>query len=128
MGDTPTSTPPRMRSETPTEESPEDTLMLTPTVSSRELNTSPTELVSVLLTLVSQLPQPSTQSPWLPQPLTQSLWLPQSMTELPQNQSRTPQRLPRPRPLTSPLLPPQRPVREEDVRLTQLSSLEPPES
>merc|ERR1712012_1304999 len=65
--------------------------------------------VSVLLTLVSQLPQPSTQSPWLPQPLTQSLWLPQSMTELPQNQSRTPQRLPRPRPLTSPLLPPPRP-------------------
>merc|ERR1712209_360673 len=118
MGDTPTSTPPRMRSETPTEESPEDTLMLTPTVSSRELNTSPTELVSVLLTLVSQLPQPSTQSPLLPQ----------SMTELPQNQSRTPQRLPRPRPLTSPLLPPPRPVREEDVRLTQLSSLEPPES
>merc|ERR1719387_3086532 len=113
--DTPTSTPPRMRSETPTEESPEDTLMLTPTVSSRELNTLLTELVSVLLTLVSQLPQPSTQSPWLPQPSTQSLLLPQSMTELPQNQSRTPQRLPRP-------------VREEDVRLTQLSSLEPPES
>merc|ERR1719232_452297 len=106
--DTPTSTLPRMRSETPTEELPEDTLMLTPTDSSRELNTLLTELVSVLLTLVSLLPQ--------------------SMTELPQNQSRTPQRLLRPRLLTSPLLPPPRPVREEDVRLTQLSSLEPPES
>merc|ERR1719210_3083139 len=102
--------------------------MLTPTVSSQRVEYLLTELVSVLLTLVSQLPQPLTQSPWLPQPSTQSLLLPQSMTELPQNRSRTPQRLPRQRPLTSPLLPPPRPVRERDVRLTQLSSLEPPES
>merc|ERR1712130_593700 len=70
----------------------------------------------------SQLDQlPQRLHPLLPQPSTQNLSLPQSLTELPQSQSKTPQRSQRPRP---PMLSPWKPpppllLRERDVMLTR---------
>merc|ERR1712001_392792 len=124
-----TSTPTSRRSETPTEESPVATLMLTPTVSSREWNTLPTVWDSVslspgcpLLQSMTELPPPSTPSPLSPPPSTPSLWLPPSSMESPPSPSRTPPRLLLPEPPTSLLWRPPRPVRGRDVRPTPPSS------
>merc|ERR1712130_318887 len=69
----------------------------------------------------SQLDQlPQRLHPLLPQPSTQNLSLPQSLTELPQSQSKTPQRSQRPRPpMLSPWKLPPLLLRERDVMLTR---------
>merc|ERR1711872_694748 len=117
----------------------EDTLMLTPMDSSNKFSMLLMELDSVLLTLVFLLLLPSTQSLLLPQhstqslllllPSTLSLLLPQFTLVLHQSQSKTPQRLQRPRLLIlllSLLLMLQ--LRERGVRLMLLSLEDPPES
>merc|ERR1712227_589119 len=128
--DTPEVHWPVLRQETPMECPPAPTSTLTPTVCSRPSTMSPTPSTdSRSPAPTSQLDQlPQRLHPLLPQPSTQNISLPQSLTELPQSQSKTPQRSPRPRPLTSPLLPLPRPETERDVTLTPLSSPEPPES
>merc|ERR1712076_217091 len=73
----------RRRSETPTEESREDTLTATPPEFSSRFSTSLTELDSVSLTLVFPLPPPSTPSLWLLPPSTLSLLLPPPSTPSP---------------------------------------------
>merc|ERR1711872_761214 len=117
----------------------EDTLMLTPMDSSNKFSMLLMELDSVLLTLVFLLLLPSTQSLLLPQhstqslllllPSTLSLLLPQFTLVLHQSQSKTPQRLQRPRLLIlllSLLLMLQ--LRERGVRLMLLSLEDLPES
>ena len=100
------------------EEFLEDILMLTAMVSSRELNMLLMLQVSVLLILVSQLLQPSTQSHLLPQPSTLSLLLLQFMMELHQSQLLILQRLLRQELLTLLLLLLLKlQLREEDVML-----------
>merc|ERR1719213_665756 len=79
-----------------------------PTPSTDSRSPAPTSQLDLL---------PQRLHPLLPQPSTQNLSLPQSLTELPQSQFKTPQRSLRPRPLTSPLLPP--PETERDVTLTR---------
>merc|ERR1711872_1143696 len=107
----------------------EDTLMLTPMDSSNKFSMLLMELDSVLLTLVFLLLLPSTQSLLLLLPSTLSLLLPQFTLVLHQSQSKTPQRLLRPRLLIlllSLLLMLQ--LRERGVRLMLLSLEDPPES
>merc|ERR1711887_467005 len=132
-----TSTQPRLRLETPMQELPEDTLMLTPTVSFRRLSTLLTELDSVLLTLVclfSTLTFPllplSTLSSLLLPPTTQNSPLPLSTPVLLPSQLLTLQRLLRPRLLMLLLLKllPLLLLTGRSVRLTLQSSLEPPPS
>merc|ERR1712013_209566 len=117
------------------QESPEDTLMLMPTVSFRRLSTLLTELDSELLTLVSlfstpisPLLPPSTPSPLLPQPSTQSSPLHLSTPVLLPSQLLILLRLLRPRLLMLlllKLLPPLL-LTGRSVRLILLSLLEPP--
>merc|ERR1711872_1165737 len=117
----------------------EDTLMLTPMDSSNKFSMLLMELDSVLLTLVFLLLLPSTQSLLLPQhstqslllllPSTLSLLLPQFTLVLHQNQSKTPQKLQRPRLLILLLLLLlMLQLRERGVRLMLLSLEDPPES
>merc|ERR1712198_180799 len=98
----------------------EDTLMLTPMVSFKELNMLLMVLGSVSLTPDSQWLQNSTPSPLLHQ----------SSMALPQNQSRTLPRLPKLELLTWLLLKLPRPrlLRDGDVMPTQLFLVEHPES
>merc|ERR1712227_34960 len=106
--------------ETPMVACQEDTLMLTPMVSFKELNMLLMVLGSVSLTPDSQWLQHGTPSPLLPQ----------SSMALPQNQSRTLPRLPKLELLTWPLLKLPRPrlLREGDVMPSQLFLVEHPES
>merc|ERR1712198_21260 len=108
------------RLETPMVACQEDTLMLTPMVSFKELNMLLMVLGSVSLTPDSQWLQFSTPSPLLPQ----------SSMALPQNQSRTLPRLPKLELLTWPQLKLPRPrlLREGDVMPNQLFLVEHPES
>merc|ERR1712018_235633 len=118
-----------MLSETPMAEFLEDTLMLTPMDSSNKFSMLLMELDSVLLTLVLLLLQHSTQSLLLLLLSTLSLLLPQFTLVLHQSQSKTPQRLQRPRLLIlllSLLLILQ--LRERGVRLMLLSLEDLPES
>merc|ERR1719410_914030 len=107
--DTPEVHWPVLRQETPMESPPAPTSTLTPTVCSRPSTMLPTPSTD------SRSPAPTSQLDQLHQRLHPSL--PQSLTELPQSQFKTPQRSLRPRPLTSPLLPP--PETERDVTLTR---------
>merc|ERR1719410_1894640 len=92
--DTPEVHWPVPRPETPMESPPAPTSTLTPTVCSRPSTMSPTPSTD------SRSPAPTSQ-----------------LDQLPQSQFKTPQRSLRPRPLTSPLLPP--PETERDVTLTR---------
>merc|ERR1712227_661986 len=121
--DTPEVHWPVLRQETPMECPPAPTSTLTPTVCSRPSTMLPTPSTdSRSPAPTSQLDQlPQRLHPLLPQPSTQNLSLPQSLTELPQSQSKTPQRSQRPRPpMLSPWkLPPPLLLRERDVMLTR---------
>merc|ERR1712198_699477 len=118
------------RLETPMVACQEDTLMLTPMVSFKELNMLLMVLGSVSLTPDSQWLQNSTPSPLLLPFSTPSPLLHQSSMALPQNQSRTLPRLPKLELLTWLLLKLPRPrlLRDGDVMPTQLFLVEHPES
>merc|ERR1712227_350124 len=102
----------------------EDTAMLTLMELSRLFSMLLMLLDSELLTLVSQLLQPSTLNLWSPPPSTPSLWLLQCMMVLLLNLFRTLLRSLRPELLTWLLLP--RPPRRRE-RLSPQCLLEPPE-
>merc|ERR1711944_69607 len=116
--------------ETPMVAFQEDTPMLTPTVSFKELNMLPMVWDSVSLTQGFQSLQSLTPSPLLLPCSTPSPLLPQSSMALPLNQSRTLPRLLKLELLTWQLLKLQRlrQLRGKDVMLMQLFLLEHPES